>query len=179
MEPFHFTSPSWSVNPRSQCLGRAGEEELSQVLQVLVQVCGGEAMGWEVQLHGAVLQSRGHSPTPACSLHGHSPAGSRIQFLAVFSKAVTSDHSCTGCLMPNRASISGEIFVASTNPFSPKDCKHFQGLGWSSSASNSSATQQQKGTTFLHCQLSHLLLNRSSQKISSRRSNTLVYSRRV
>lgn len=96
-----------------------------------------------------------------------------------FQGSVTSDHSCTGCLMPNRASISGEIFVASTNPFSPKDCKHFQGLGWSSSASNSSATQQQKGTTFLHCQLSHLLLNRSSQKISSRRSNTLVYSRRV
>lgn len=158
---FNFTSPSWSVNPRSQCTGRAGEEELSQVL---VQVCGAEQ--WELQVHGAVLQSRGHSPTPGCSLHGHSPAGSRAQSWQFFQDSMTSDHSCTGFHFRRN-------LFCFHKPLFPKRLQAFQGLGRSSSASNSSATGQ---TTFLQCQPSHLLLSKSSQKISSRRSNTLVYS---
>lgn len=163
---FNFTSHFWSMKPRSQCIGRAGEKELWSS-----PAGGGAKCPGRVRRDGRMGggAARGF---PSRRLQSRAPgSSSKTEWLQTIPARPVSCQ--TGLQFRDR------IFVVSTSPFSPEDCKQFQGPGQSSSASNHSAAGQQKSPTFLQCQLSHLLLSKSSQKISIRRSNTLVYSTHV
>lgn len=80
---FHFTSPSCSVRPRSQCTGRAGEEELwwspagsdARCAEVLRR-----EQGWSCRCSPV---GQGISPPLEAAVWSLPPGGSRTQLLPV------------------------------------------------------------------------------------------------
>lgn len=127
---------------------------------------GGEER-WEVEVLWLCLTEQGHFPyqwiPPALSLP---PDGSRTQLLAVSLRQ--RDFRPFPCKLAGTKQgfnfRKGSSLLLQAFFFSPEDWKWFQGLGQSSSTSNSYSAGKQKATTYLQWQLSHLLPSEGSQK---------------